>query len=217
MDKPTIEIFLINLPRCKDRLEHFKTFNPNKFHYIEAIDGRVEGDTPLFENWPNLPANKVNANNYKALQLSMRKCIIAAKDMESCEWAVVCEDDAELPVNIDFVQIANKFKDSKGIWLDKRNKGGDGFVPGACMCCVMYHRSIFDFMIKELHPDTSTNMIHWKKERKGTAMVNDYYIAWIFNRNKVKGSSHPIVRSDKFKTTVRTHEWNTPCSVVTNP
>lgn len=198
------EIFLINLPRDIHRLDNFKKHYNKHFHHIEAIDGSKEYSTCLFKNWPNLPPNTVNSNNYKALQMSMRKCIIAANEIGTCEWAVVCEDDAELPMSINFSNIVQNFKDSKVIWLDGRNRGGDGFTPGSCMNCVMYHKSVFYFIIKELHPDTSTQMVYWEKENPKKPMLNDFYIPWILKRNKIKVSSYPLVKSQRFKSTITT-------------
>ena len=134
----------------------------------------------------------------------MRKCLMQAKEMNS-EWAVVCEDDAEFPANVNFEEFIMKHKDSKAIWLDGRNtrNNNDGFIPGACMNAVMYHKSIFDVLIKEMHPDTSTLMHLWGVKRKGTPMLNDFYIPFILQENKIKGSNCAVtINCNKFKSTV---------------
>ena len=43
----------------------------------------------------------------------MMKCQIAK--MDNVEWAIVCEDDAELPYDLDFDKVIAKYPDSKVI------------------------------------------------------------------------------------------------------
>jgi GR25 family glycosyltransferase involved in LPS biosynthesis len=202
-------MYVINLKRSADRKENFEKYrsqvvNHHRWHceFVDAVDaGRME-NTRLFKKWPGMTQSKTH-NNYKALQLSVVKCLKRAQQNESVEWAVVCEDDAELPKDLDFNQIVRTYPDSKVIYLDSRNPKGDGVVPGCCMNGVMYHRSVFDTFIKELHPDTSEFLTKYVKEQKRHAL-NDWYIHWLIRTKRVptKCSSHPIVRGHNFKSTV---------------
>lgn len=199
------DIYLINLPRSKDRLQNFLNFYKNMkdkvpYYYVEAIDAKKISNTTLFKTWPGDLNQSDTHNNYKALQLSVRKCFIEAKKNKS-EWAIICEDDAELPSDLNFKKVTGMFPDSKIIYLDNRNRGGDGYVPGCCMNCVMYHKDVFDVMINELHPVTSKHFINYPKKR-GVGL-NDHYIPWLIKDIfKIKCSSYPIIQGHHFKSTV---------------
>lgn len=203
-------MYVINLKRSTDRKANFEKHRLRvvKGHqwsceFVEAVDAGRMKNTRLFKKWPGMTQSKTHSN-YKALQLSVVKCLKRARQQnESVEWAVVCEDDAELPKDLDFEQIVRTYPDSRVIYLDSRNPKGDGVVPGCCMNCVMYHRSVFDAFIKELHPDTSDFVTKYVKETKAHAL-NDWYIHWLIRTKHVptKCSSHPIVRGHNFKSTV---------------
>jgi hypothetical protein len=87
----------------------------------------------------------------------------------------------------------------------------------ACQCmsnAVMYHKSVFELMINELHPDTSKEMSQWEKHHNKQVMVNDYYIPWMLSRSGFKVSSMKVVKSNvqtkKFKSSVRCNgDWKT--------
>ena len=168
---------------------------------VEAVDGNAMKDTELFKKWPGLTDDKTHTG-YKGVQLSTVKCLELAKEQSpALDWAVICEDDAELPENIDFYKIIETYHDSKVIYLDNRNAKGHGVVPGCCTCCVMYHKSVFADMIKELHPDTSTHIAEYKPTT-GLDTLTDWYIAWLItHRLNIPCSSHPIVQSGRFKST----------------
>jgi len=199
-----IEIYLINLPRSKDRFDNFMKFYNDMeykvpYHYIEAVDARKLENTVLFKHWHESMDNSKTHNNYKALQLSVVKCLKHAK-LQKSEWAIICEDDAELPKTINFEEVIQNYPDSKVIYLDNRNRGGDGYVPGCCMNCVMYHKSVYDMFIKELDPITS---LYFHKYPRGHKALNDHYIPWLITKVfKIKCSSLPIVNGHGFKSTV---------------
>jgi hypothetical protein len=203
-----IDVFVMNLPRHTERLANFKKQYQGTCHVVEAIDGKEEWDSEVMRNWPNMNHSST-ASNYKGLQLSMRKSIVTAKELGS-DWAVVCEDDGEFPKTVDFEAIIKQFVTSQVIWLDARNKEGNGYLPYSRMNAVMYHKSVFDHMIKELHPDTSTEMTHWTTYHKTQAMVNDYYIPWMLSRSEFRISSKKVVRSNvqtrKFSSSLRSDE-----------
>jgi hypothetical protein len=169
------------------------------YHLVEAVDATKLEHTALFNQWHTNMNDSKTHNNYKALQLSVIKCFELAK-LHNSEWAIICEDDAELPRTINFDEIIQTYHDSKVIYLDSRNPGGDGVVPNCCMNCVMYHRSVYDRFIKELNPITSS---HFRKFPKGLKAYNDHYIPWLItNVFKIKCSSLPIVNGHGFKSTI---------------
>lgn len=203
--KENIEIYLINLPRSKDRFDNFMKFYNDMeykvpYHYIEAVDARKLENSIVFKHWHESMNNSKTHNNYKALQLSVVKCLKYAK-LQQSEWAIICEDDAELPKTINFEKVIQNYPDSKVIYLDNRNRGGDGYVPGCCMNCVMYHKSVYDMFIKELDPRTSS---YFHEYPRGHKAFNDHYIPWLITKVfKIKCSSLPIVNGHGFKSTVR--------------
>ena len=198
-------IYLINLPRHTARLQNFKWYYDNmNLHFpltvIDAVDANKFKHTHIFQNWPGL-SNGQTHHNYKGLQLSVIKCLQTAKK-DNVEWAIICEDDAELPHNIDFNEIIAKYSDSKVIYLDSRNKKGDGVVPGCCMNCVMYHNSVFDLFIRELYPYSSLFIFKYI-EQTNEDTLNDWYIPWLIKTAlKIKCSSHPIVNGHKHPSTL---------------
>ena len=202
---PTVHMYLMNLPRSKDRLDNFRRYYDNMktkkppMTIVEAVDGNAMKDTELFKKWPGLTDKHTG---YKGLQMSNVKCLeLASQQKPSLDWAIICEDDAELPDNIDFYKIIETYHDSKIIYLDSRNAKGHGVVPMCCTCCVMYHKSVFADMIKELHPNTSTHITKHKAST-GLATLTDWYISWLIkHRLNIPCSSHPIVQSGKFKST----------------
>lgn len=207
-----IDVFVINIPRHTERLSNFIKHYPDKCHVVQAIEGREHWNTDVMLKWPNMN-HSIIASNYKGLQLSMRKAIITAKEIDS-DWAVVCEDDGEFPKTVDFESIIKRFHDSQVIWLDARNKEGNGYIPYSRMNSVMYHKSVFELMINELHPDTSKEMNQWEKHHKKQVMVNDYYIPWMLSRSGFKVSSMKVVKSNvqtkKFKSSLRGNgDWKT--------
>tara|TARA_Y100000389_G_C17363752_1_gene465135 strand:- start:321 stop:914 length:594 start_codon:yes stop_codon:yes gene_type:complete len=196
----------MNLPRSKDRLDNFRHYYDNMktkkppMTVVEAVDGNAMKDTELFKKWPGLTDKHTG---YKGLQMSNVKCLeLASQQKPSLDWVIICEDDAELPANIDFYKIIETYHDSKVIYLDNRNPKGHGVVPAGCMCCVMYHKSVFADMIKELHPDTSTHIAEYKPTT-GLDTLFDWYMAWLIkHRFNIPCSSHPIVPNGRFKSTV---------------
>lgn len=202
---PSVHIYLMNLPRSKERLNNFRSYYDKMktkkppLTIVEAVDGNAMKDTKLFKKWPGLTDKHTG---YKGVQLSTVKCLeIAYQQKPSLDWAIICEDDAELPDNLDFYKIIETYHDSKVIYLDGRNAKGHGVVPGCCTCCVMYHKSVFADMIKELHPDTSTHLAKYKPST-GLNSLTDWYIAWLIkHRLNIPCSSHPIVPSGRFKST----------------
>lgn len=208
------ELLVINLLRNKDRLNNFLKYYETMhhkipYHRVEAVDGWAMMHTPEFRRWDELltrngyvhPKHTLRTHQgYKGVQMSLIKCLRFAKTLKS-DWAIVCEDDCELPATIDFAKIARTYPDSKVIYLDNRNSGGDGHVPVACMSCVMYHRSVFDIFIKEMDPFKSK---HFHKFPKHTPNIYDWYTHWLIKHAlKIKASSHPIVGSGGFKSTVQ--------------
>jgi len=203
---PTVHMYLMNLPRSKDRLDNFRRYYDNMkttkppMTVVEAVDGNAMKDTKLFKKWPGLTDKHTG---YKGLQMSNVKCLeLASQQKPSLDWAIICEDDAELPDNIDFYKIIETYHDSKIIYLDSRNAKGHGVVPMCCTCCVMYHKSVFADMIKELHPNTSTHIAKHKPST-GLDTLTDWYISWLIkHRLNIPCSSHPIVPNGRFKSTV---------------
>jgi len=178
---------------------------------VEAVDKKKIVNTPMLKKWHETIAlnpqfkSKEESDKFierstgtKANQLSNVKSLKIAKQKKA-EWTILCEDDAELPKDIDFENIVKKFPDSKVIYLDNRNRGGDGFTPRCCTSCVMYHRSVLDFFIKERYPETSTQLENFNKT--SAFINNDFYLYWLITTFKIKCSSLPIVPSGRFDTT----------------
>ena len=206
-------IFVINLSRSKDRLDNFKKYHkemirPIPLTRVEAVDKKDIVNTPLLKKWHKTIAlnpqfkSKEESDKFikrsmgtRAIQLSNAKTLKKAKQTNA-EWTILCEDDAELPKNIDFEAIVNKFSNSKVIYLDNRNKGGDGYTPRCCLSCVMYHRSVLDFFIKERYPETSTQLEIFNKT--SPFINNDFNLYWLITKFKIKCSSLPIVPSGRF-------------------
>ena len=206
-------IFVINLSRSKDRLDNFKKYHkemirPIPLTRVEAVDKKDIVNTPILKKWHETIAlnpqfkSKEEFDNFikrsvgtNALQLSNVKCLKIGKQKKA-EWTILCEDDAELIKEVDFEAIVNKFSDSKVIYLDNRNRGGDGYIPRCCTSCVMYHRTILDFFVKELDPNISTQLEIFNKT---TPFINfDFYLYWLITKFKIKCSSLPIVPSGRF-------------------
>lgn len=206
-------IFVINLSRSKDRLDNFKKYykemaRPIPLTRVEAVDKKDIVNTQMLKKWhesislnPQFKSKEEydkfikRSMGTRAIQLSNSKTLKRAKQTNA-EWTIICEDDAELPKDIDFEAIVNKFSDSKVIYLDNRNRGGDGFTPRCCLSCVMYHRTILDFFVKERHPETSSQ---FETFNKTTPFINnDFYLYWLITKFKIKCSSLPIVPSGRF-------------------
>lgn len=205
--RPSIHLYVMNLPNNKERLDSFlqhydkinPTYNKPPMTVVEAVDGRAMKDTELFKKWPGLTEEHIGT---KGLQMSNVKCFELASLDHSLDWVIICEDDAELPADINFYKIIETYHDSKVIYLDGRNAEGHGVVPGCCTCCVMYHKSVFADMIKELHPDTSTHIAEYEPTT-GLNTLFDWYLAWLIqHRLKIPCSSHPVVPSGRFTSTI---------------
>ena len=180
----------------KERLENFKNHYKGEFTVIDAIDGQEWKNTPLFKNWPCLGQSNTHTG-YKGLQMSVIKSLKQARN-DNREWAAIFEDDAEPPPDISFEKVIKTHPDSKVIYMDRRNKNsGDGIIPQCCMNCVIYHNSTFDFFIKELHPDTSNHMKNYPGD-----CLNDWYIPWLLKKFNIKTSNYPLVKGNKFTSTV---------------
>lgn len=206
-----IKFYLINLQRDKHRLSNFVKHFPTNFTIIPAVDKRKS------ENFPLWRCNIDPSRGTKALQLSIINVLKQAKQ-DKCEWAVIFEDDAEPPK--DFLchlqNALNKHRDSKVIYMDIRNSvesrksilskirqviyRGDGIIPVSCTNCVVYHKSIFDIMIRELNPNTSLYM--QKYYHKGKACNSDFYAHWLLTYLNIKGSNYPIVENAKVESTL---------------
>jgi hypothetical protein len=199
VDGHQFDLFLINLPISTHRRTNFESFynemeHKVPYHYLEAVDAQQHQNTVLFQTWPNL---KNTHHGTKALQLSNIQCFKQALLLK-CEWVIICEDDAELPKNINFEDIVNKYHDSKVIYLDNRNRCGDGYVPGCCTNCVMYHNSVIRMMITHLEPSSK---LFIQFANVSNLAVYDFYLNWLLHKLNVKTSSHPIVNGHKFETT----------------
>jgi hypothetical protein len=118
-----IKIYLINLPRHKERLYSFTTNCSYDYELVKAIDGEHFVNTTLFQNWPYLfpslsvdtqytPIILTSHTATKALQFSNHMIFSSAKELNNIEWIVICEDDAILPKNINF-EVQNIFNSLK--------------------------------------------------------------------------------------------------------
>jgi hypothetical protein len=197
-------VYLINLDKSQDRLEMFKKYCKYPFTRVYAIDGEKMKDVKWFKEWPWY---KTDENEYgitkghygtKGITLSYIKTLKIAKT-DKCEWAIICEDDAKL-FEIDWNSIVSRFNDSKVIYLDKRNKEGDGVIPGCCRICVMIHSSVFDTLINELHPLTSKLLKPYIDE--GCTPLGDLFLAYVLKTKNIKTSSYPIVSSTGMISTI---------------
>ena len=206
-------IFVINLSRSKDRLDNFKKYHkemihPIPFTRVEAVDKRKIVNTPMLKKWHETIAlnpqfkSKEESDKFikrsmgtRSIQLSNVKTLKKAKQT-NVEWTILCEDDAELPKDVNFEDIVKQFPNSKVIYLDNRNRGGDDYTPKCCLSCVMYHRSVLDLFVQELHPETSTQLEIFNKT---VPFINyDFYLYWLITKFKIKCSSLPIVASGRF-------------------
>ena len=210
---PKIAMLVMNLRRDTNRLSNFLKYYENMthkipLHVVDAVDGASMMNTKHFKDWDEImrkngyfhPSHTSKTHqSYKGVQMSLVKSLKLAKKLR-LNWVVVCEDDAEPDKNLNFKDVLDLYPDSKVIYMDDRNPGGDGYVPMACINCAIYHSSIFDALIKELDPLTSK---YYRDYPKQTPNIYDWYIHWLITQKlKVKGSSHPVVGGHKFDSTL---------------
>jgi hypothetical protein len=198
-----VHAYLISLPKNIERRQNFEKYYKGDYEYIEAIDATTSKYTDLFKNWGCL---KPDGNNgAKALQLSNCK-IFDDAIKKNYTWIVIFEDDAEPVQNfneqINYL-INIKYRDSPVIYLDARNKMGEGVRPGCCLAGVLYHKSVFHLLSKELNPLTSSYMQNYNYKPKKIVTSNDcifdYLLANLLEYYNIKTSSEPIVYSDRFE------------------
>lgn len=212
---PKIAMLVMNLRKSTDRLSNFLKYYENMthkipLHVVDAVDGMSMMNTKHFKDWDEImrkngyfhPSHTLTTHqSYKGVQMSLLKSLKLAKKLR-LNWVVVCEDDVEPDKNLNFKDVLDLYPDSKIIYMDDRNAGGDGYVPTACANCTIYHSSIFNTLINELDPLTSK---YYRDYPKQTPNIYDWYIHWlIMQKLKVKGSSHPVVGGHKFES-VLTH------------
>lgn len=198
--RPPFDIFLINLKQSDDRRTNFERFHHQMvhkvpYHHVQAVDANVMKHTTMFQTWPSL---RNTYHGTKALQLSNIKCLKRAIALRS-EWAIICEDDAELPKTVSFRQVVKKYPNSKVIYMDNRNQGGDGVVPGCCTNCVMYHKSVFADLVRHLDPRSP---LYIEFASKCEAPMFDFYLSWLLRRLSIHTSSHPLIGGHRFDTTL---------------
>jgi len=206
IDLNNIHVYLISLPKNADRRENFEKFYKGKYQYFEAVNGSELKGTNVNNIWNCLPPD--GHYGYKGLQLSNMK-IFEDAIKNNYEWIVIFEDDAEPPkdFNNKLMKIMKKYSDSRVIYLDARNSGGDGVIPGCCTACVLYHKSVFILLAQELNPEKSIYMQDYKNKTKKIINDNvclyDWYLANLLSHYKIKTSSEPIVISDKIGSTIQ--------------
>ena len=124
-------IFVINLSRSKDRLDNFKKYykemaRPIPLTRVEAVDKKDIVNTQMLKKWhesislnPQFKSKEEYDKFIKisvgtnALQLSNVKCLKIGKQKKP-EWTILCEDDAELPKDVNFEELARSTDDFYG-------------------------------------------------------------------------------------------------------
>jgi len=200
----SIHVYLISLPKNTERRINFEKKYKGKYDYVPAVDGGANKDTDLFKNWSCLTDGHAGT---KGLQMSNVK-IFQDAIKKGYEWILIFEDDAEPPGDFDFIvlETIKKYPDSRVIYLDNRNKGGDGFIPGCCTSCLLYHNSVFELLARELNPETSLYMKDYANKPKEivqhTDCLFDWFLANTLAHYNIKTSSEPLVASDGFKSDI---------------
>ena len=171
------------------------------FKRIEAINGKE-----FVKNNADFDFKCITKDHagYVGLHLSMVKTWKEALK-DNCEWALVFEDDSEIPNN--FIKyykkiptILNKYK---VINIDNRNKKGE-FIPGCCTAGIFYHKSILQFLIDSFDFKNS-NFIKNYKQKYNKTCLNDYLLHDILESYKIPTYTLPLVKSGKeagFKSTI---------------
>ena len=190
---PDVKYYLINLPHRQNKRQNFEQHFGTNYIHMEAVDGRT-----LKNSWTCLDEHQ----GYKGLQMSNIKVLNHALK-NGFEYIVVFEDDAEPPPNFNSIvlETISRFPDSKIIYMDSRNASGHNIVPGCCTCAVVYHKSVFELLRKELDPVQSEIMKTYR-EKYGKNCLYDWLLADILLANNVPCSSHPIVPSGRFKSDI---------------
>jgi hypothetical protein len=209
IDLNNIHVYLISLPKNADRRENFEKFYKGKYQYFEAVNGSELNGTNVNNIWNCLPPDA----NYgtKGLQLSNIK-IFEDAIKNNYEWILIFEDDAEPPkdFNNKLIKTMKKYSDSRVIYLDARNQGGDGVTPECCLACVLYHKSVFILLVQELNPEKSIYMqdykIKDKKIKNDNVCLYDWYLSNLLSHYKIKTSSEPIVISNNLGSTIDSPE-----------
>lgn len=200
-DNQNISTYLINLKKNTDRLNNFSNNFSDKFKVIEAINGKEFINNNVDFDFKCITKDYAG---YIGLHLSMVKTWKEALK-DNCEWALVFEDDSEIPNH--FIKyykkiptILNKYK---VINIDNRNKNGK-FIPGCCLAGVFYHKSILQFLIN-LFDFKNSNFIKNYKQKYNKTCLNDYLLHDILESYKIPTYTLPLVKSGNeagFKSTI---------------
>ena len=162
---------------------NMKEYEREKYNVIDSVNHLTEANSKLFVEWPFKQYDARDKDIAKLL--SVRKCVMKAKEMKS-QWVVICDETVDFPSRFPTNLIISKNKLIKVICLDKKNKVGKG-LPVDDIASVMFHHSTFDYLIEELHSETS------KKMKDFDFSMN--YLNWIIKQLGVPCSRYPMITS----------------------
>ena len=162
---------------------NMKEYEREKYNVIDRVNHLTEANSKLFTDWPFKQYDSRNRDIAKLL--SIRKCLLKAKEMNS-KWVVICDETVDFPSRFPSNLIISKNRLIKIICLDKKNKVGKG-LPVDEMASVMFHHTTFDFLIQELHSETSTKMQDFD--------CSTNYLNWIIKQLSVPCARYPMISS----------------------
>jgi hypothetical protein len=189
-----IGYYLINFSENTERKNNFEQFFKKEYIRFEAVHGHLFDD----DAWPCLKGQY----GYRGLQMSN---VNIFKDAISRDFSyiVIFEDDAEPPPDFE-TKVINKldeFPNLRVINLDNRNPEGLT-TPDCCTSAVLYHKSVFDLLIRELDPTTSSIMQVYHYEQ-GRPCLFDWLLNHVIVSYNVPCYTLPIVPSGQFPSEIQ--------------
>ena len=203
-----IKYYVINLPKNKYRLKYIvPQLEREKINYeiVEAINGKTY-DREYIDKWPCLKKDEKYMGT-KGLQLSNLKIFKRYENIPyRCipEWIGIIEDDCEIPERFNLVvdYIINKYPKVKVINLDERGKCNENSYSRMTTSLMLYHKSVINYLIKELDYKRSVHMNSGKHKDKHCFF--DWYLFRILKEEKIPMVGVPIIKSGKFFSTIDT-------------
>ena len=116
------------------------------------------------------------------------------------------EDDCEIPKNFNLAidYIINKYLKVKVINLDERGKCNENSYSRMTTSLMLYHKSVINYLIKELDYTKSIHMNSGKHKDKHCFF--DWYLFRILKEENIPLIGVPIIKSGNFFSTIDTSE-----------
>ena len=193
-------------------LEHHENRRQNMINQLTDLDmpyeivKAVDKNTDFIPDFPCI-------NNYKpgtkAIQMSNIKVFEEVlMSNNNSEYFLMFEDDSEIPQGFKqkVYELISKYPNIKVFNLDGRTK--HKCVKGHRqhgMSCMLIHKSICSFLIKEMHPLTSEYMSDYtiREINSDPRCIHDGYVANLLYRYKIPSMCAPLVGSGNYKTSIQ--------------